>query len=1001
MDSVPGRDFPYLHHDTNFCSSPDMEERPTSMTYPYLPNPSQFSSSHPAPDFPYQRYDASQNLDAVRSTPNPPPPLLFPHTSEALKEGPPTSQLSNLAHTKLVPSNTGGIDLSSSSLQGTHLKPGALVGGIPPCSLSDNQIKSSPCYSPYFGSFHNHQSMQQSQINQLSEGLSYLQQTRHFAEEVFSSHHPGENLPYGPGRSLQGHSKNSVDLGSCHDRSSSMALGSMASKEKSHSSNFRINADAFTKEAGHHGSPDHRKPVAAKLSEMRGHIGHTSQQNKPLQNVSNPSQRSPPNNKVKFLLKGNLGRPYPLLINNPKPYIDFSFEPFYQYDASLIGDEVYGMEPSSLGTWPFHESRRRFPRPVNLPGGHSNTSFSEAEEEDVSANPLDFLRDFVLNEKGQLNNSDLKKLKQKLNQPYAITSPSFNRAAARAVMTTTVADNATMVTISIANKKQGQSNSTNTVDSGIQNVIPSASVSKDSKDFFDARNEEKENQNQSNATNRISDQSSGEDNKDRLEINIRIDDSQLVQHGDQKRWQCHLCEKSYTTKHNLVTHILDHNGIKPHLCMVCGKYFKQLSHLNTHMLTHDNIKPHVCSICSKSFTQVSHLKRHQAVHLSEDRPHKCDDCGRSFVFPGELRLHKEKHEKGEENRCTECSEEFNTVRALKLHMGYHDNFQSLMCKYCNKLFRYPSQLKDHLLTHEGARPYICTECGMDFLKEHHLKAHEYTHSGKKPWECPHCGRCFNQKANMQRHLLIHNAERKFKCETCGKTFTQPQTLKAHMVVHADKKPHECHICGKQFGRLHNLQGHIHMHTNSKPYVCFCGSSFTLRGNLNRHKKVKHGLNESTENLEEEAVSFLSELSDRTRPESEVKTKGHKSNISDSFISDSDEEKDSDQSNSKSPRKARKSIPRKYTYKRRSQVEPPNDNYSEDDDDEDDEEGEEEEAEMLQKSPEKRKNLRMKRKRFEPERVYTSEEELEESGDGDNDYDPSQDSDSMPGKKRRV
>lgn len=353
---------------------------------------------------------------------------------------------------------------------------------------------------------------------------------------------------------------------------------------------------------------------------------------------------------------------------------------------------------------------------MNLPGGHSNTSFSEAEEEDVSANPLDFLRDFVLNEKGQLNNSDLKKLKQKLNQPYAITSPSFNRAAARAVMTTTVADNATMVTISIANKKQGQSNSTSTVDSGTQNVIPSAGGSKVSKDLFDARNEEKENQNQSNATNRNSDQSSGEDNKDRLEINIRIDDSQLVQHGDQKRWQCHLCEKSYTTKHNLVTHILDHNGIKPHLCMVCGKYFKQLSHLNTHMLTHDNIKPHVCSICSKSFTQVSHLKRHQAVHLSEDRPHKCDDCGRSFVFPGELRLHKEKHEKGEENRCTECSEEFNTVRALKLHMGYHDNFQSLMCKYCNKVFRYPSQLKDHLLTHEGARPYICTECGMDFLK---------------------------------------------------------------------------------------------------------------------------------------------------------------------------------------------------------------------------------------------------------------------------------------------
>jgi hypothetical protein len=35
------------------------------------------------------------------------------------------------------------------------------------------------------------------------------------------------------------------------------------------------------------------------------------------------------------------------------------------------------------------------------------------------------------------------------------------------------------------------------------------------------------------------------------------------------------------------------------------------------------------------------------------------------------------------------------------------------------------------------------------------------------------------------------------------------------------------------------------------------------GNLNRHKKVKHGLNESTESMEEDAVHFLSSWSDRT------------------------------------------------------------------------------------------------------------------------------------------
>jgi hypothetical protein len=167
------------------------------------------------------------------------------------------------------------------------------------------------------------------------------------------------------------------------------------------------------------------------------------------------------------------------------------------------------------------------------------------------------------------------------------------------------------------------------------------------------------------------------------------------------------------------------------------------------------------------------------------------------------------------------------------------------------------------------------------------------------------------------------------------------------------------------------------------------------GNLNRHKKVKHGLNESTENLEEQAVSFLNELSDRSRPESEGK--GKTDNLSETVNSDSDEEKDSDHSTSKSPRKARKSIPRKYTYKRRPHPDDAKGNYSEED-----EEEEEEDAEMFEDVEEnagEKKNLReRKRKRYEPERVYVSEDEGKDKGDED--YEPSSDSSDRAEIKRR-
>lgn len=204
------------------------------------------------------------------------------------------------------------------------------------------------------------------------------------------------------------------------------------------------------------------------------------------------------------------------------------------------------------------------------------------------------------------------------------------------------------------------------------------------------------------------------DQNETLEISIRIEDSQLVTHGEQKRWQCHMCVKSYTTKHNLVTHILDHSGIKPHCCMVCGKYFKQLSHLNTHMLTHDNIKPHICKTCNKGFTQISHLKRHHAVHMTS-KPYVCDVCSRGFAYPSELRVHKEKHVPGRD-KCADCGEDFPSQKMLKQHQLTHEQREELTCKHCQKMFRYPSQLRDHLISHSGSRPYICQECGVDFMK---------------------------------------------------------------------------------------------------------------------------------------------------------------------------------------------------------------------------------------------------------------------------------------------
>lgn len=214
---------------------------------------------------------------------------------------------------------------------------------------------------------------------------------------------------------------------------------------------------------------------------------------------------------------------------------------------------------------------------------------------------------------------------------------------------------------------------------------------------------------------------------DRLDINVQIDESYCVDVGEGlKRWKCRMCEKSYTSKYNLVTHILGHNGIKPHECLHCGKLFKQPSHLQTHLLTHQGTRPHKCTVCKKAFTQTSHLKRHMLQH-SDVKPYSCRFCGRGFAYPSELRTHETKHESGHCHVCTQCGMEFPTHAHLKRHQVSHQGPTTFQCTECHKSFAYRSQLQNHLMKHQNVRPYVCSECGMEFVQIHHLKQHMLTH----------------------------------------------------------------------------------------------------------------------------------------------------------------------------------------------------------------------------------------------------------------------------------
>ena len=352
------------------------------------------------------------------------------------------------------------------------------------------------------------------------------------------------------------------------------------------------------------------------------------------------------------------------------------------------------------------------------------------------------------------------------------------------------------------------------------------------------------------------------------------------------RWCCTVqeCELSFSSRNDLVNHLLVHNNKLPFYCEVCELGFTEETSLSIHKTEHFNAQLFSCHHCEKTFINVVDYRKHLKSH---GRNYRCDECSYKCIRKSSLDNHKKLHNSTTVMKCERCRFVFQSETLFKKHCERNDckplkrkplvpeddqdDFirwldprildlvakpispsKPFKCNHCNDLDPTPllSVFLKHMKRYHVLEPiipqpyYKCDVCDKTFkyylrVKDHHRQHH----TGERPFKCDHCDSRFATVAGRRSHHVHMHRTRQKLCNDCGKRFVTSRQLSQHYErVHLKLKSWLCETCGKGFATKDEAKTHsIKIHAKEKPFLCeYCDYQTACEDYLRVHRRQHTG-----------------------------------------------------------------------------------------------------------------------------------------------------------------